>query len=93
MTDKTNRTAYFVSCIVLTMPNGEEIIAEGKCLGEILDEKRGENGFGYDPIFYVKEFDKTFAELSSDEKNSISHRGRALNEFYKQFKEKNYANK
>ncbi|MFI3226668.1 MAG: RdgB/HAM1 family non-canonical purine NTP pyrophosphatase [Clostridia bacterium] len=93
MQGKTDRTAKFVSSIVLTLPNGEEIVANGESYGEILDEMRGEGGFGYDPLFYVKEYDKTFAELTKDEKNRISHRGRALQEFYRQFKEKNYANK
>lgn len=93
MQGKTDRTAKFVSSIVLTLPNGEEIVANGESYGEILDEMRGEGGFGYDPLFYVKQFDKTFAQLTKEEKNSISHRGRALREFYTQFKEKNYANK
>lgn len=54
---------------------------EGECLGEILRERRGEGGFGYDPIFYVPEKEKTFSELSSEEKNEISHRGRAMRIF------------
>lgn len=91
MQGKQDKTAYFESCIVLTMPNGEEIVASGTCFGEIIDEMRGDGGFGYDPIFYVEKFSKTFAELSAQQKNSISHRGYALREFYKQFKEKNYA--
>jgi XTP/dITP diphosphohydrolase len=53
--------------------------AEGTCEGIISTEPRGENGFGYDPLFFVPEYGKTFAELNSEEKNAISHRGRALN--------------
>ena len=93
MSDKDCKTAKFVSSIALVMPNGEMILAQGEVYGEILDEMRGEGGFGYDPLFFIKEIGKTFAELTNEEKNSISHRGRALTEFYKQFKEKNYANK
>ena len=93
MQDKKNRNAKFVSSIAFYMPNGEMILAEGEVFGEITDTMRGFSGFGYDPIFYVKEFNKTFGELTKDEKNEISHRGRALREFYLQFKEKNYVNK
>lgn len=92
LAEKTDTTASFVSSIVLTMPNGEEIFANGECFGEIINEMRGDGGFGYDPIFYVKEYSKTFAELTQEEKNAISHRGKALREFYAKFKEKNYAN-
>lgn len=72
------RTARFVCAIVLISSNGLVIKAEGKTEGFIEEEMKGDNDFGYDPLFYVKEFDKTFAEISSEEKNSISHRGRAL---------------
>ena len=60
----------------------------GECEGEILHAPRGENGFGYDPLFLPVGYDKTTAEMSPDEKNAISHRGRALREFMKIFKEK-----
>ena len=53
----------------------------GECHGEIIFEKRGNNGFGYDPIFYVPELNKTFAEITSEEKNSISHRSVSLKKF------------
>jgi XTP/dITP diphosphohydrolase len=59
-------------------PDGREVVAEGRVNGEIIDSYRGENGFGYDPIFFVKEKGKTLAEMSDDEKNAISHRGNAL---------------
>lgn len=70
--------AKFVSVISLVKKNGKEISFRGECSGRILTEKRGSNGFGYDPIFFVEEYKKTFAELSSEEKNSISHRKAAL---------------
>lgn len=72
------KTARFVSCIALLMPNGEKYTFRGECEGLIIDELRGENGFGFDPVFYVEDFKKTFAEISDVEKNSISHRYRAL---------------
>lgn len=54
------------------------LVVSGQCKGEILPGPRGEDGFGYDPLFYVPEKKKTFAEMSTDEKNEISHRGRAI---------------
>lgn len=74
----SEKTARFISCIALLMPNGEKHTFEGVCEGFIIDELRGENGFGFDPVFYVDEFEKTFSEISDEEKNSISHRFRAL---------------
>ena len=59
-------------------PDGREVTAEGYCDGLVQDEPKGDNGFGYDPYFYVPEFEKTMAELSIEEKETISHRGRAL---------------
>ncbi len=70
------RTAHFMCSICVSFPDGSEITADGKCEGKIGYEKRGENGFGYDPVFMVG--DKSFAELSSAEKDAISHRGNAL---------------
>ena len=58
--------------------DGEEYLFEGKVNGTIINERKGQNGFGYDPIFVPEGFDKTFAELSAHEKNSISHRARAV---------------
>ncbi len=75
-----NRRAAFVCSIAMVFPDGRVITAEGKCKGEIAYGMSGANGFGYDPVFVPEGFDKTFAELSDDEKNSISHRGRALEE-------------
>lgn len=70
--------ATFVSVISLVTKNGEEYSFRGECKGEIIDKRLGTNGFGYDPIFYVPKFKKTFAELSSEDKNDISHRKVAL---------------
>jgi XTP/dITP diphosphohydrolase len=72
------RTARFVSCMVLSQ--GGTILTEitGEALGFIATSKKGTSGFGYDPIFYYPPLDRTFAELSSEEKNRVSHRGRAL---------------
>ena len=72
------RGAQFHCAIVVIAADGRRFDAEGIVRGQILREARGENGFGYDPLFYVPEFDKTTAELSMDEKNAISHRGRAV---------------
>ncbi len=72
-----NRTARFVSVMCAYFPNGESIFAEGVCEGRILTASAGDNGFGYDPVFYYKPLGKTFAEMDSVEKNSISHRALA----------------
>ena len=71
------RTARFRCVIAIAFPEGRLILCKGECPGFIALEPKGENGFGYDPIFYLPEFDKTMAEISSDEKNRISHRARA----------------
>lgn len=72
------KTAKFVSSIVLYMPNGEYIEADGEVHGHILTEYHGNGGFGYDPLFYSDELRKTFGEATREEKNSVSHRARAL---------------
>lgn len=72
------RTARFVCAIAAALPDGTVLHTEGTIEGIIGYEERGENGFGYDPIFYVPKLGKTTAELSDDEKNAISHRGSAL---------------
>jgi XTP/dITP diphosphohydrolase len=72
------RTAHFACAMACVKPGGESIVAMGASEGVILRESRGDNGFGYDPLFYVPNLDKTFAELTGAEKHSISHRGRAL---------------
>ena len=75
---KEKRTARFVCAIAAVFPDGRCEIAEGAVEGYIGWEERGENGFGYDPIFYLYENDRSTAELSPEEKNGISHRGKAL---------------
>ena len=78
-----NREAYFVCTIVAFYPNGGHKTFEGKTYGEISKKEIGSNGFGYDCIFYSKELNKTFGEASETEKNSVSHRGRAIQEMLK----------
>ena len=81
------RTARFVS--VITMVDEKGILtARGECEGKITDAPKGENGFGYDPVFYVEQYKKTMAEISSEEKNAISHRGKALEIFAKKLAER-----
>lgn len=72
------RTARFVCAIAAVMPTGEEIITKGVIEGRIGYKEEGDNGFGYDPIFYVPEYGCTTAQLTEDEKNRISHRAKAL---------------
>lgn len=72
------RSARFVCAIAAAFPDGRVITKRGTIEGQIAHEPAGENGFGYDPIFYVPKFGKTTAELSPEEKNEISHRGKAL---------------
>lgn len=75
---ESNRAAQFRCVVALSEPSGRAQYVEGICRGVIADALRGTNGFGYDPLFVPDGFNRTFAELSSDEKNAISHRGRAL---------------
>jgi XTP/dITP diphosphohydrolase len=75
--DKADRSAQFQTVICLNL-NGQQFFFEGICKGRILNTQTGEQGFGYDPIFQCDGFDKSFAEMSMDEKSSISHRGRAI---------------
>ena len=72
------RTARFCCCVALARRNAEPITVQGEVEGTILHESRGSNGFGYDPYFFYAPFQKSFAELSADEKNAVSHRKRAL---------------
>lgn len=72
------RTAKFVSVITMVFSTGEVLVARGECEGHILNEARGQSGFGYDPLFLPNGFDQSFGELSADEKNQISHRAKAL---------------
>ena len=72
------RTARFVSALALVLPDGREYTAIGVCEGLITRERRGNGGFGYDPVFFCNSLSKTFGETSEDEKNSVSHRNRAM---------------
>ena len=78
LSGKENKKAKFISVIALAFSEDDIVIAEGECQGEIIDDKRGEGGFGYDPVFYVPSLGKTFSELSVEDKNKISHRANAL---------------
>jgi len=78
------RTARF-RCIMAIVDEGLEYLMEGKCEGYILNELRGDKGFGYDPLFYVPEYDQTFSQMSMSVKNNISHRGLALKKLKKFF--------
>ncbi len=81
-----NRSAFFQCVLSLAVPSGPALTYIGTCDGIIISEKRGSNGFGYDPIFFFEKIGKTFAELSMDEKSRISHRGKALAELKSEFK-------
>lgn len=92
MQGKTDRTARFVSCIACVFTNGDVITARGECKGVITHEPRGEGGFGYDPVFELPEKGMTMAELSTEEKNAVSHRGAAIRNFEEKLR-KYYADK
>ncbi|HAU31066.1 MAG: Non-canonical purine NTP pyrophosphatase [Desulfotomaculum sp. 46_296] len=77
------RKARFICVVAIATPSGRIFTAEGSCQGLIAFEQKGAGGFGYDPLFYVPGFDKTFAELEPDVKKTISHRARALTGAYK----------
>lgn len=81
-----NRKAKFVSVMAMVFPDGVEITASGETYGQITYEAQGENGFGYDPIFYSDDLKKTFAEADDEEKNKVSHRARALQALYEKLK-------
>jgi len=82
----TNRKAYFISEIVLYYPNDKYYHYIGKVFGEIAYDYKGKNGFGYDPLFIVKDINKRMAELNEEEKNKISHRGKALKKLIEDIK-------
>ena len=87
------RQAQFVCVISFVTPDGKVIQARGEIHGELTRQPAGENGFGYDPIFYYPPLGKTTAELSPEEKNQVSHRANALKLFYEKMKEAGYADK
>jgi XTP/dITP diphosphohydrolase len=82
---RAGRAARFVCVAALVTPGGEVFSARGECAGEILAEVRGRGGFGYDPVFQASGLTRTMAELSSDEKNRISHRARALQALFESY--------
>ena len=85
---KNDRSAQFVCVIAIASPDNHTILhAQGICSGEILTERRGTGGFGYDPIFWVPDCQQTYAEMSKDTKRQISHRGRAFVALLEQFKD------
>ena len=85
------RQAQFVCVITMVTPEGQTIQARGEIHGELTREARGENGFGYDPIFYYPPMGMTTAEMPSEAKNEVSHRANALKVFYEKLKEAGYA--
>jgi len=87
------RQAQFVCVITMVTPDGQTVQARGEIHGELTRQPRGENGFGYDPIFYYPPLGKTTAELSSEQKNQVSHRANALKLFVDKLKEAGYADK
>ncbi|QXP62471.1 MULTISPECIES: non-canonical purine NTP diphosphatase [unclassified Polaribacter] len=84
-----NRKAQFRTAVALNL-NDENFLFEGICKGDILEKKHGEKGFGYDPIFKPKGYEKSFAEMTSEEKNTISHRGIAIQKLVKFLSKYNY---
>lgn len=76
-----SRKAQFVSVVTCVFPEGGVISARGECSGTIAFAPMGEGGFGYDPVFFLPQMKKTFAQLTSEEKNAVSHRGNALRAF------------
>lgn len=81
------RGAKFVCVITCLFPDGRKIVARGECPGVVARAPHGENGFGYDPVFYLPELGMTYAELPSEQKNAISHRARALQDFCRKYQE------
>ncbi len=82
---KDNKKASFKCVLSLAVPTGAALTYEAGCDGLIVPEPAGDNGFGYDPVFYYPEYDKTFAQLTMDEKARVSHRGKALKELASEF--------
>jgi XTP/dITP diphosphohydrolase len=85
MNGKTNRRAAFECVISVAVPTGPALTYEARCEGLILEAPSGENGFGYDPVFYYPPLKRTFAELTREQKSRVSHRGKALGELKEEF--------
>ena len=88
MEGKENRACRFVSVICCAFPDGSQLMTRGECHGVVAEGPRGEGGFGYDPVFWLPGKGKSMAELSPEEKNSISHRGNALRVFKEELEKK-----
>ena len=86
MQGQTNRAAHFTSAIACIFPNGDTIEAEGECPGTIAFAPMGDGGFGYDPVFFLPQLKKTYAQLTPEEKAAVSHRGKALAVFEEKLK-------
>ena len=84
---QTTRAAHFTCAVACAFPDGDTLTAEGRCDGAIAFAPLGEGGFGYDPVFFLPKLKKTFAQLTAEEKNAISHRGRALEAFQAKLEE------
>lgn len=89
LSDETDRRGYFESAVALCFPDGRILTASGRTYGVILASEQGSNGFGYDPLFFSTEIDKCFGLASPEEKNAVSHRGRALRSLAEKLKEEN----
>ena len=87
MRGQPTRAAHFACAVACAFPDGKTLTAEGRCDGTIAFAPMGEGGFGYDPVFFVPTLKKTFAQLTAEEKNAISHRGKALEAFQVKLKE------
>ncbi len=85
MKGKQDRSAAFECVISIAIPTGAALTYEGRCEGELLESPQGENGFGYDPLFFFPAFGKSFAEVPMADKNRVSHRGKALQEVAQEF--------
>ncbi|MFZ7127047.1 MAG: XTP/dITP diphosphatase [Desulfobacterales bacterium] len=85
MTGREDRTAVFECVISIAVPSGAALTYEGRCEGRIAREPKGENGFGYDPVFFYPPHNRTFAEMTMEEKSRVSHRGMALSEIRDEF--------
>ena len=88
LADKDDKGAHYTAAVAIVFPSGDTVTAEGHMYGSITPDARGERGFGYDPIFIPDGYDVTVAELTDDEKNAISHRGKALRALYSALVEK-----
>ena len=85
MENKDNRKAHFETAIIIAVPRGPALTYIGKVEGEITENQAGDNGFGYDPVFYYPPMSKTFAQMTGEEKNSVSHRGKAMKDMTGEF--------